>query len=271
LVLVPGIFIMKQFSETRPTGLVLVPSACNILIDNFAPFLRNAGECLRYVEIGSEPMSMERLQALQAILPNTRIHLTYGLTEGRVGYLTAGPNGTFDRLDRSNHGLEIEVVDGNGLPVDQGETGEILISGGGLFKGYWGDSSEAQNALKVFGFRTGDLGMMDDNGKIRFIGRLDDIIKVGGHKIHPREIEAVLQRHPGVAEAVVAGHGDPGATLGCVLQAFVVRKKGFVVSDCELLAHCRELLELYKVPATICFREAFPKTALGKIQRRLVA
>jgi len=271
LVLVPGIFIMKQFSETRPTGMVLVPSACNILIDNFAPFLRKAGECLRYVEIGSEPMSMERLQALQAILPNTRIHLTYGLTEGRVGYLTAGPNGTFDRLDRSNHGLEIEVVDSNGLPVNQGETGEILISGAGLFQGYWGDSSDAQNVLKVFGFRTGDLGMMDENGRIQLIGRLDDIIKVGGHKIHPREIEAVLQRHPGVAEAVVTGHRDPRASLGCVLQAFVVRKKGFVVCDTELLAHCQEHLELYKVPATVCFRESFPKTALGKIQRRLVA
>jgi len=271
LVLVPGIFIMKQFSETRPTGLVLVPSACNILIDNFAPFLRKAGECLRYVEIGSEPMSMERLQALQAILPNTRIHLTYGLTEGRVGYLSTGSNGTFDRLDGSNHGLEIEVVDGNGLPVNQGETGEILISGAGLFQGYWGDSSERQSALKVHGFRTGDLGMVDANGRIQLIGRLDDIIKVGGHKIHPREIEAVLQRHPGVAEAVVTGHRDPAAGLGSVLQAFVVRKKDFLVSDIELLAHCQEHLELYKVPATICFRESFPKTALGKIQRRLVA
>ncbi len=271
LVLVPGIFIMKQFSETCPTGIVLVPSACNILIDNFAPFLRKAGEYLRYIEIGSEPMSSERLQALQAILPNTRIHLTYGLTEGRVGYLTAGSNGTFDRLDRSNHGLKIEVVDGDGLPVNQEETGEILISGAGLFKGYWGDSTAKQNAVKLHGFRTGDLGMMDENGRIRLIGRLDDIIKVGGHKIHPREIEAVLQRHPSVAEVVVAGHRDPAASLGSVLRAFVVRKKGFVVSDTELLAHCHEHLELYKVPATICFRESFPKTALGKIQRRLVA
>jgi acyl-CoA synthetase (AMP-forming)/AMP-acid ligase II len=270
LVLVPGIFIMKQFSETHPTGLVLVPSACNILIDSFAPFLRKAGACLRYVEIGSEPMSMERVQALQATLPNTRIHLTYGLTEGRVGYLTAGPNGTFDRLDRSNHGLEIEVVDGNGHPVNEEETGEILISGAGLFLGYWGDSIATQNALKLHGFRTGDLGMMDENGGIRLIGRLDDIIKVGGHKIHPREIEAVLLLHPGVAEAVVVGQRDPGASLGSVLQAFVVRKKGFIVSDSELLAHCQEHLELYKVPATVCFRESFPKTALGKIQRHLV-
>ena len=113
--------------------------------------------------------------------------------------------------------------------------------------------------------------MMDENGRIRLIGRLDDIIKVGGHKIHPREIESVLQRHPSVAEAVVVGHRDPGASLGSVLQAFVVLKKGVTVSDSELLAYCQEHLELYKVPATICFRESFPKTALGKIQRNRVA
>ena len=271
LVLAPNIFIMKQFSETRPTGMVLVPSACNILIDSFAAFLNKAAECLRYVEIGSEPMSAERLQALQLILPNTRIHLTYGLTEGRVGYLTAGPNGVFDRLDRSNHGLEIKVVDAGGRRVDQGETGEILISGSGLFQGYWGDSIAARAALKQHGFRTGDLGMMDGSGKIRLIGRLDDIVKVGGHKIHPREIEAVLQRHPSVAEAVVVGHRVPEATMESVLQAFVVCRKGFAVSDSELLAHCKEHLELYKIPATVCFREWFPKTPLGKIQRNRVA
>lgn len=271
LVLVPGIFIMKQFSETRPTGLVLVPSACHILIDNFSSFLRKAGKSLRYVEIGSEPISAERLQALQTILPNTRIHLTYGLTEGRVGYLTAGPNGNFDRMDCSNHGLEIAVVDSNGHSVKPGETGEILISGAGLFQGYWGDSINEQNALKTRGFRTRDLGMLDENGKIQLIGRLDDIIKVGGHKIHPREIEAVLQGHPGVAEAIVGGYRGPGASLGCMLQAFVVRKQGVSVSGSELLAHCQAHLELYKVPATICFRESFPKTALGKIQRHLVA
>ena len=269
LVLVNDIFMTKQFSEARPTGLVLVPSACNILIDNFAPFLRQEGKCLRYVEIGSEPISSERIHALQTILPNTHIHLTYGLTEGRVGYFTTGPNGACDRLDRSNHGLKIDVVDGNGHPVNPGETGEILVSGPGLFVGYWGDSI-AQQQLKMNGFRTSDLGIVDEDGRIRLIGRLDDIVKVGGHKIHPREIEAVLQRHPSVAEAVVIGYPDVSASLGSVLQAFVVLRRGFIVSDSELLFHCREHLELYKVPASISFRESFPKTALGKIQRSLV-
>jgi len=271
LVLASDIFMMRQFSTARPTGLVLVPSACDILIDKFADFFHKQGECLRYVEIGSEPISGERLHALQTILPNVRVHLTYGLTEGRVGYLRAGSNGVFDRLDRSNQGVEIAVVDADGDPVGEGETGEILIFGSGLFKGYWGDSVATQTQWKEAGFRTGDLGIVDENGRIRLAGRIDDIIKIGGHKINPREIETVLQRHPAVAEAVVTGRVAAQGDLGNALQAFVVCRKGFVASDIELLAYCREHLELYKVPATIHFRVSLPKTSLGKIQRHIVA
>jgi long-chain acyl-CoA synthetase len=83
-------------------------------------------------------------------------------------------------------------------------------------------------------------------------------------------LEAVLQRHPGVAEASVIGCRDVERVLGSVLQAFVVLRRGFTVSNSELLLHCREHLELYKVPATISFRESLQKTALGKIQRTLV-
>lgn len=140
VVVAPDIFITKQFFEFRPTGLVLVPGACNILIDNFASFFRDNGNSLRYVEIGSEPMPQEKLDALKAILPNAQIHLTYGLKEGRVGYLKAGSNGVFDHLAGSNQGLEIRVVDSQGRPVSRGETGEILLTGSGLFKGYGGDS-----------------------------------------------------------------------------------------------------------------------------------
>jgi len=269
LVLAPDIFIMKSFSETHPTGLVLVPSACNFLADNFGTFLRKEGSCLRYLEIGGEPISSERLQTLQAILSDTQIHLTYGLTEGRVGYLKSGPNGVFDRLDRWNHGLEISVVDGEGRRLKAGKEGEILISGSGLFKGYWRDAAATQAALSEDGFRTGDVGVTDASGTIQLMGRIDDMIKVAGHKVHPREIEVVLQRHPSVQEVVVAQCRDQSG-MKSAIRAHVVLRKDIAVSDAELLAHCREHLELYKVPASICFRDSFPKTALGKIQRHLV-
>lgn len=271
LVLAPDIFVMKQFSQTPPTGLVLVPSACNFLIDSFSSFFRRHGQSVRYIEIGSEPISPERLNLLRTILPNAQIHLTYGLTEGRVGYFKPGPSGSLDRLSRWNDGLEIAVVDENGRSVAPGQMGEILISGSGLFKGYWGDSPEAQANLRKYGFRTGDLGVMDANGHIELMGRMDDIVKINGHKINPREIEAVLRRHPAVAEAVVIGVSSDNGTAQTALHAFVVPRGQQHPSVMELDLYCHEHLELYKVPAQISFCAAFPKTPLGKIQRHLVA
>lgn len=270
LVLAHDIFIMKQFSETRPTGLVLVPSACNFLIDNFSAFFRKHSGCLRYVEVGGESISPERLAALQGLLPSAQIHITYGLTEGRVGYLKPGPDGVFDRLESSNRGLEVKVLDGDGRPAARGQVGEILISGSGLFKGYWGDSNEAQDQIRTFGFRTGDMGVVDGYGNIELLGRMDDLVKVAGHKFSPHEIEAVLRKHPSVAEAVVIGvrkQENPES----VLHAFVIPKKGAVVREAELMAFCRDRLELYKMPARIYWCTSFPKTAIGKIQRHLVA
>lgn len=268
----PDIFAaLSQFPVLHPTGLVLVPAACNMMIDSFASFFRDNGASLRYVEIGSEPMSPERLNALQAILPNTLIHLTYGLTEGRVGYLKPGPNGVFNRLASSSDGLQIQVVDSQGQPVAPGETGEILLKGSGLLKGYWGDPQEALARIKDQGFRTGDMGLMEMNGDVQLMGRMDDILKVGGHKINPREVEAVLQRHPSVAEAVLVGLADPQKIMEAKLHALVVPRTGTAPTAEELVAHCRQHLEPYKVPARIHFRASFPKTPLGKIQRSLVA
>jgi len=268
----PDIFVaLSQFPVLRPTGLVLVPAACNMIIDTFASFFRDNGDSLRYLEIGSEPMSPERLSALQSILPNTKIHLTYGLTEGRVGYLKPGPKGVFNHLASSNDGLQIRVVDGQGQEVASGETGEILLIGSGLLKGYWGDSPEALKRLANNGFRTGDMGVMEANGDVQLMGRMDDILKIGGHKINPREVEAVLQRHPSVLEAVLIGLADPCKIMEAKLHALVVLRKDSVVTQEELVAHCRLHLEPYKVPASIQFRTSFPKTPLGKIQRHLVA
>jgi long-chain acyl-CoA synthetase len=268
----PDIFVaLGQFPEFRPTGLVLVPAACNMLIDNFASFFHKNGNSLRYIEIGSEPMSPERLSALQGALPETQILLTYGLTEGRVGYLKAGPNGVFNRVPSFNDGLHVQVVDARGEPVASAETGEILLTGPGLLKGYWGDSEEALAKIKSQGFRTGDMGFKEANGDVQLMGRIDDILKVGGHKINPREVEAVLQRHQAVVEAVLVGLADPQKIMEAKLHAFIILREGMAPTDEELLAHCRKHLEPYKVPTSFQFRKSFPKTTLGKIQRHLVA
>ena len=269
----PDIFVaLGLFPELRPTGLVMVPAACNMLIDSFAPFFREHGGSLRYLEIGSEPMSPERLNALQDILPNTKILLTYGLTEGRVGYLKAGPNGVFNRIPSVNNGLEVRVVDSEDRSVAPGGTGEILLKGAGLLKGYWGDPQEALDKIKTRGFHTGDMGLSEANGDVQLMGRIDDILKVGGHKINPREVEAVMMRHPSVAEAVLVGLRDPRKIMEAKLHAFIILRGETAPTAEELVMHCRKHLEPYKVPTSFQVRTApFPKTPLGKIQRHLVA
>jgi long-chain acyl-CoA synthetase len=271
ILIATDIFVaLTHFPKLRPTGLVMVPAACNLLIDNFPEFFRQNGESLRYLEIGSEPMRPERLAALQNILPNTRILLTYGLTEGRVGYLKRGPNGVYNRVASSNDGLHVLVIDTHGRPVAAGEAGEILLRGAGLFKGYWGDSQKSLETIKNRGFCTGDLGLMEAGGDVQLLGRMDDILKVGGHKINLREVEAVLQRHPAIAEAAIVGLPDPKKIVEAKLHAMIVLQTGNVPTDEELVAHCRKHLEPYKVPSTFHVRTDLPKTPVGKIQRHLV-
>jgi long-chain acyl-CoA synthetase len=101
---------------------------------------------------------------------------------------------------------------------------------------------------------------------VELVGRIDQMLKVGGRKVHPEEVERVLGAHPSVAESAVVGMPDPRALLENVLWAFVVpRGPASAVSAAELLDHCRQHLEPYKLPAHVRFREALPKSPVGKV------
>src|SRR3989442_1206425 len=261
---------LKLITEERPTALLLVPAACSILIDHFAPVLREADSILRYVEIGSGAMAPERLNSLRELLPSVRIHLSYGLTEARVGFLKPGPDGLLNRIASHSPELQLQVVDGQGQPVAQGQAGEIVLKGRGLMKGYWGDPSAAQERVRSRGLRTGDIGRVEGEGEVALLGRMDDVLKVAGHKISPREVEVTLNRHPAVRESAVLGLPDPRGILEQELHAFVVLRKDVASSASQLLAHCRQSLEPHKVPARIHFRTSLPKSPLGKVQRHLL-
>jgi acyl-coenzyme A synthetase/AMP-(fatty) acid ligase len=114
--------------------------------------------------------------------------------------------------------------------------------------------AEAIAEIRNRGFRTGDMGLPDENGVVQLMGRMDDILKVCGHKINPREVESVLQRHTSVAEAVVIELVDQRKNMEAI-HAFVVPRKNARPVESELVDHCRQHLELYKVPARIYFRE----------------
>src|SRR5690606_15078031 len=115
---------------------------------------------------------------------------------------------------------------------------------------------------------TGDLFQADTDGFLYFVGRRDDIIKTRGEKVAPKEVEAVLHAHPGIAEAVVVGRPDP--VLGQAIAALVVASDDSL-SEKDVIRHCARHLEDFMVPKTVEFRRELPKTDTGKISRRLAA
>jgi fatty-acyl-CoA synthase len=165
-------------------------------------------------------------------------------------------------------GMTIRVVDPQtGAALSPGEVGEFRVKGH-VTSGYYKDAPQTRAAFDPEGFFiTGDLGLIGDDGRVRFRGRLKEMIKTGGINVAPLEVEAVLLAHPAVKQAYVVG--VPDRSRGEIVVAALELHDGAAMSAEALAAHCRERLAPYKVPARFVFRKAneFPRTATGKVQK----
>jgi acyl-CoA synthetase (AMP-forming)/AMP-acid ligase II len=158
-------------------------------------------------------------------------------------------------------------MDAEGRHLPTGERGEVVIQGPNVITGYE-NNPEANATSFVDGwFRTGDQGYLDADGYLTLVARIKELINRGGEKISPREIDEVLLAHPSIAEAVC--FGVPHTTWGEEVAAAIVLRE--TISESELLAYCRERLADYKRPKQIHITDTIPRTATGKIQRRVVA
>ena len=156
-----------------------------------------------------------------------------------------------------------------GAALPPKEIGELVVRGPQVMRGYLNNPEETRHALSDGWLRTGDMAWMDPDGFFYILDRRKEIINVGGLKAFPREIEEVLYRHPVVREAAAVGRPDP--FKGEVVKVFVVVKEGARVSADEIIAFCRGRLAPHKVPVAVEFRDALPKSAIGKILRRMLA
>jgi fatty-acyl-CoA synthase len=165
-------------------------------------------------------------------------------------------------------GMQIRVVDPQtGRPLPSGEVGELRVRGC-VTPGYYREAEQTRAAFDADGyFVTGDLGLLDAEGRVRFRGRLKEMIKTGGINVSPLEVEGVLLTHPAVKQAYVVGLSD--AARGEVAAAAIELHEGAAVAAETLAAFCRERLASYKVPARFVFRKGdeFPRTATGKVQK----
>lgn len=262
--------ILKRVEQEKVTGFPGVPTIFSVLLPMDLSIYDLSS--LRYITNTAAALPVSHIQRIGEKFPQARMYSMYGLTETkRTLYL---PPAELDRRPGSVGiaipGTEVWLVDENGNRVGPGQSGELVVRGRHVMRGYWGDpklTAERFRPGPIPGERlcyTGDLFRMDEDGYLYFVSRRDDIIKSRGEKVAPKEVEAVLYRLEGVQFAAVVGTPDP--LLGQAIKAFIVTD-GRMITENDVLRHCRAHLEDFMVPKFVEFREELPLTSSGKIKK----
>nr|GMD53777.1 oxalate--CoA ligase-like [Ipomoea batatas] len=166
-------------------------------------------------------------------------------------------------------GQEMAILDENGVAQESGAHGEVCIRGPNVTKGYKNNPEANKSAFQFGWFHTGDLGYLDAHGYLHLVGRIKELINRGGEKISPIEVDAVLISHPEVAQAVA--FGVPDDKYGEEINCAIIPSEGSNINEEEVLRFCKKNLAAFKVPKKVFITDSLPKTATGKIQRRIVA
>ena len=199
----------------------------------------------------------------------TGIHIIegYGLTEASPVICCNRADG-FEKVGSIGYPMpstDVKIMDDDGKEVPHGQPGELCCKGPQVMQGYWHRKEETDKVLFGEYLRTGDIAVMDPDGSFRIVDRKKDMILVSGFNVYPTEIEEVIADHPGVLE--VAAVGVPDEKSGEAVKVFIVRKNPALRSE-VIKDFCRTRLTGYKMPKYVEFREALPKTNVGKILRR---
>jgi long-chain acyl-CoA synthetase len=198
-----------------------------------------------------------------------RVYEGYGLTEcspfACYNHLTEH---RFGSVGTAVDGFTVEIHDEDDREVPRGDWGEIVIRGPGVMLGYWGKPEDTDRALRNGWLHSGDIGRMDAEGYVYIVDRVKDMVNVSGFKVWPAEVEQVLYRHAAVGEVAVYGVPDP--VKGEQVRAAVVLKAGRAARADELAQFCRDHLAAYKVPSRVDLVRELPKSATGKILKRVL-
>jgi acyl-CoA synthetase (AMP-forming)/AMP-acid ligase II len=248
--------------EHRPTYFSAVPTMYAVLDATTEREVDTSS--LRFVICGAAPMPAELITRFEERF-DVAVVEGYGLSEGSVASTinpVAGPRkpGT---VGVALPGQEVAVVSSTGERQPVGLRGEVVIRGANVMRGYLGRPEETAKVLRDGWLHTGDVGTIDEDGYLRIVDRIKELIIRGGENIYPKEIEECLYGHPSVLEAAVVGHPHP--VLGEVPVAYVAAKPGLAVTEDELRAHCASSLARYKVPEAVHVLAELPKNSVGKL------
>jgi acyl-CoA synthetase (AMP-forming)/AMP-acid ligase II len=222
----------------------------------------------RFIRSSSAPLPPVVIEQMETTL-NAPVIESYSMTEA-AHLMTTNPLPPQVRKKGSvgyGFGVEADIMDHDGNLLPKGSLGEVVVKGANVIDGYENNPEANAKAFVNGWFRTGDQGIIDEDGYLRLTGRLKELINRGGEKISPLEVDDVLLRHPAVGEALA--FAVPHKSLGEDIHAAVVIKQE--VSEKELKAHCAEMLADFKVPKQIHILDALPRGATGKLQRLKMA
>ena len=259
--------IINNLRDYNCTGFAGVPSHFQILLRNSDSFRTTEFPSLRYVTQAGGKLPPVFIDEFKQSFPNVEFIVMYGQTEAtaRLSYL---PSKLYEEkkasIGKGIPGVELKVINENLEPIKPGERGEVVAKGDNIMIGYFNDEEGTKNTIKNGWLYTGDLGTIDEDGYIYLTARKKEIIKVGGKRISPKEIENVILQLPEVIDCTIEGVADD--IQGEAVKATVtIRKDKFENANPEFFkAHCAKSLALFKIPSIWEFKDKVSLSATGK-------
>ncbi|RJQ75205.1 MAG: long-chain-fatty-acid--CoA ligase [Desulfobacteraceae bacterium] len=269
--------LMQTIEKERATTLYMVPTMLVMLL-NHARINAYDLSSIKTIRYGASPIATDTLKKAIARFGHVFVQ-GYGLTEAgmpmtilsKQDHVLDGSGASFQRLKSIGREVtvaNVRVVDENDRILPPGQIGEIVVRSDQMMQAYWKNPQATAETLRNGWLHTRDLGYRDEAGYFYLVDRKNDMIVSGGFNVYPKEVEEVLYMHPAVLEAAV--FGVPDTLWGEAVKAVVSLKQEMTASETEIIEHCKAHLGGYKCPKSVSFMPELPKSAVGKILRRLL-
>ena len=262
---------LKAIEKERCTGAMCVPTMVIAMMAH-PDFAKTDKSSLRTGTIGGSPCPVEVMKRLVTDFHMPEVEIIYGMTETSPISTQTAPDDPLDKrvgsVGRVHPHVEIRIANpDSGQTCDYGEAGEFQTRGYSVMLGYWNDEKRTRDAITAEGWmRTGDIGVMDEQGYVNIVGRIKDMIIRGGENVYPVEVEGFLYTHPDIRDVQVIG--VPDEKFGEEVMACVIMKEGRPPLTLDALrAFCKDRLAHYKVPRYLDVVTEYPMTVTGKVRK----
>ncbi|PAA52896.1 hypothetical protein BOX15_Mlig021101g2 [Macrostomum lignano] len=220
--------------------------------------------------IAGSPCPVEVMRRIVSELHMDRVTIAYGTTENSPVTFQGMPDDSLEKrtasVGRPSAHMEVKIADPEGRALPIGQRGEICIRGYAVMRGYFNDTEKTSEVIgEDRWYRTGDIGFLDADGYGHIRGRIRDMVIRGGENIYPVEIENFLHGHPAIADAQIVG--VPDERMGEELCVVVRLRPGMSLTEAELKAYCKDEIAHFKIPRYVLFRDEYPMTVTGKVQK----